>query len=493
MRSGHLSEFPVINYFEESLKYVSRNTRFKNWSSPWVQSSFSAVPEFSLADEIKIDLTFAEKQIEQGEPSESIDTNSLDLPALALSTPYQQEISELFTAPYKAERNEIINAIGEKSDQLREISDNFRQSISLLLKPNRNETRDIITTVEGFLDALKNGQVKEVADNIIIESPFDQSVSKFEEGYLYNSELQNAWAGNSFNAYSLLVMNQRFYDKNVTGNPDKISNQRTNVFVNPKVIVALQREVGFPTQTAGDEGSQGNFIIFDRNQPQGVSDSFGRDNITRINNAAIPTLNAFRDQLKQNLFEYIGADNIKPSEDKAVATLDAVWESIFSDPYSESYLNTNTNAMFADYLGVKPEVVASQKNVNYLANWNFGDEKYSVDMMQKNLGTSINDDSIWQTTSVEGVDGKLLYSDFILGDLQTYIGKNIQGNLDGNEPPETQRKQFPKFYRKVLKGLLKKADKNGLQSDKGLPGVSIEERLRSTLRLYFVQRYNYLD
>ena len=491
----------LINFLENSFAYHASRRRYRRSSSLRDQINLRPEPNSPIAAETEASPQEDTSRQIAATFFRRTQPNSLFNPRESNGTPlYQRYLNQEPTSSVNLLRNRIQETAQEASEFLRTASENFETSLNLFINPNpglnNNEERDIITTVEGFLDALKNGLVKEVADNIIIESPFDLSVSKFEEGYLYNSELQNAWAGNSFNAYSLLVMNQRFYDKFVTGTPIEISNKRTDVFVDPKVIVALQREVGFPTFDAGDISSEGNFIIFDRNQPGGVSDSFGKDNITRINNVAIPTLNAFRDQLKQNLFEYIGADNIKPSKDKAVATLDAVWESIFSDPYSESYLNTNTTAMFADYLGLKAEVISSQNAVNYLANWGFipqnttpGSEieyQYSPELMELNLGSGIGDESIWKSKSHDGVDGKALYSNFILGDLQTYIGDNIQGSGS----PETQRKQFPKFYKKVLKGLLKKADKNGLQSDTGLPDVSIEERLRSTLRLYFVQRYN---
>ena len=64
-----------------------------------------------------------------------------------------------------------------------------------------------IQTAKEFIQALKNGQVREVSSNLFLSFP-DASV-----GFLYPESYTLGWIGTSDNLVQLLVLNQRYPSK----------------------------------------------------------------------------------------------------------------------------------------------------------------------------------------------------------------------------------------------------------------------------------------
>ena len=59
-----------------------------------------------------------------------------------------------------------------------------------------------INTVEDYLRALGNFEIKEVSDNLFINFP--------AKPFLYAETLPLAWIGTNHNLYQLMVLNERY-------------------------------------------------------------------------------------------------------------------------------------------------------------------------------------------------------------------------------------------------------------------------------------------
>ena len=93
--------------------------------------------------------------------------------------------------------------------------------------------RDIISSIEELRHAILNYEVKEVSSDLVFNFPAN--------GSLYNTNIGFAWTGSSATLYDLLVLNQRFQSSSV----DLSLNDQNALKINPKVLNAIQRGVGF--------------------------------------------------------------------------------------------------------------------------------------------------------------------------------------------------------------------------------------------------------
>ena len=194
-----------------------------------------------------------------------------------------------------------------------------------------------INTVEDYLRALGNFEIKEVSDNLFINFPV--------KPFLYPETLPLAWIGTNHNLYQLMVLNERYREDS------QLTNSGQKVQISDEAFAGLLRAIGFGAEFMPQQEDR--FYVYDRNGTAELSPTSNEGiQSSYASNANIPSLEGFENIFTRDLIRYGG---FTPSElNKYKAEIKSLWSSIQANIFSSSWRRGNTLSMYLEHLGAKP-------------------------------------------------------------------------------------------------------------------------------------------
>ena len=252
-----------------------------------------------------------------------------------------------------------------------------------------------IQTSEDYIQALKEGQVREVSSNLFLNFP-DVSVR-----ILYPENYTLAWIGTNDNLFQLLVLNQRY--------PSKSKPREDGFQVSAEAFAGLFRAIGFG---AFSDPSFGSFNVYERNAtPENVPTTSVGIRMPYASNIQFPVFSGFEQTFENDLFLYSGLT--RGRVDQISKNLKNVWSSMRHDIFANSWKEGPTGSMFLQYIGAKPNLKLSVQQAHNLAsitpdNTSTGIDRFkfnTADLFVNNiLGIKGNPDEFF------GRDGRKTYA-----------------------------------------------------------------------------------
>ena len=164
-----------------------------------------------------------------------------------------------------------------------------------------------ISSVKGYIKALKNFKVKEVSENLILNTPKSNKLSSGESiPALAHSTSVIGYAGTNTDLYLLLELNRRY--KNDANNS---KNNDSFLRIPAKAFAALYRIIGYDSNTKSPLTSspEQHFYVYDLKSSSGkIPQSVDGRNYTEALKLHIPTLSTFNSVLFTDLVRYSIAD-----------------------------------------------------------------------------------------------------------------------------------------------------------------------------------------
>ena len=206
-----------------------------------------------------------------------------------------------------------------------------------------------IQTAEEYIQALKDGQAREVSSNLFLNFP-DASV-----GFLYPENYTLGWIGTSDNLFQLLVLNQRY--------PSKSKPKEGGFKVSAEAFAGLFRAIGFG---AFADPSFGSFNVYERNStPENIPTTSTDTRKPYASNIQFPVFSGFDQTFEKDLFIYGGLT--RDRVDEISNDLQDIWSSMRQDIFADSWKQGPTGSMFLQYIGAKPGIKLSAQQAHNLA------------------------------------------------------------------------------------------------------------------------------